>query len=92
MIKILNKIVEMFINNIKGRRFIKNCNCKHNGSEGHWLEGLLGIKKNSSNKPDLLGYEMKKSSSKISFGDWRSSCYLFEKTNKKQKFGLSCDI
>ena len=66
----MNEIVEMFMNNVKGNFFVKSNGCKHDGSEGHWLESLMGIKKNSSNKHDLLGYEMKKSSSKISFGDW----------------------
>jgi hypothetical protein len=37
----------------------------------------MNIKHNNKNKPDLYGYEMKKNSVKISFGDFSASEYLF---------------
>lgn len=71
-------IVDKFIKNVKGKEVL--CTSKaHCGSEGHWLENQMGIKHNSINEPDLLGYEMKKSSNKITFGDFSASEYLFSK-------------
>lgn len=72
-----NKIIELFTNNIKGKDIILTTN--HFGSEGHWLESQLDIKHNCNNAPDILGYEMKKESSKISFGDFSANEYLFSK-------------
>ena len=77
------KIVEMFDQNVKGKKYTKNIDDKHDGREGHWLEKLMGIKPNSNNKPDLYGYEMKKQSAKISFGDWSADEYLFSKNKQK---------
>ena len=42
----------------------------------------MNIKHNKNNKPDILGYEMKKFSEKITFGDFSASEYIFQK--KKQ--------
>lgn len=53
----------------------------HDGSEGHWLEKQMGIQPNCQNRPDIGGYEMKKESNKITFGDFSASEYLFS-TNK----------
>ena len=53
----------------------------HNGKEGSWLEEQMGIKLNAANKPDILGFEMKKTSQKISFGDWCASEYLWDKNS-----------
>jgi hypothetical protein len=82
------EIINLFINNIKGKKFNKKIKL-HDGEEGHWLEKLIGIKSNSNNCPDIGEYEMKKESRKISFGDW-SAEYLFSlkrelliKINKK---------
>jgi hypothetical protein len=41
----------------------------------------MGIKANNKNEPDILGYEMKKLSNKITFGDWSASEYLYSKNN-----------
>jgi hypothetical protein len=71
------KIIETFICNVKGK--IIEINKKHCGSEGHWLEEKMGIKHNCKNEPDIFGYEMKKNSSKITFGDFSASEYLFSK-------------
>jgi len=69
------QIIILFNQNIKGKIFKKNKN-NHDGEEGHWIEQLLYIKPNSKNAPDLGGYEIKKDSKKITFGDW-SGEYLF---------------
>ena len=78
-----NKIIELFKNNIKGKRIRNTSNSKHDGIIGHKLEDLMGIKHNSDNKPDIFGYEMKKQSNKISFGDWSASEYIFSKNKDK---------
>jgi hypothetical protein len=70
------KIVELFSKNVKGNKFDKIVKT-HNGEEGNWLEKCMNIKPNSCNTPDLGGYEMKKDSKKISFGDWSAEEYLF---------------
>ena len=76
----LNKqiIINRFNENVRGKKFDKSVN-KHCGDEGHWLERQMSIKPNSDNAPDLLGYEQKKDSNKISFGDWGASTYIFDK-------------
>jgi hypothetical protein len=69
------QIISLFKENIKGNEHTKN-NDDHDGEEGQWLEKLMNLKPNSKNAPDIGGYEMKKDSKKISFGDW-SAEYLF---------------
>jgi len=71
-------IIDIFMSNVKGKK-IELGNYLHCGSEGHWLEKQMGINHNSKNEPDIFGYEMKKHSSKISFGDFSASEYLFSK-------------
>lgn len=71
-------IIDKFMTNVKGKPILIK-NIKHCGSEGHWLETQFGISSNNKNEPDLLGYEMKKNSSKITFGDFSASEYLFSK-------------
>lgn len=46
---------------------------------GYWLEKQMNIIHNDKNEPDIFGYEMKKNSSKITFGDFSASEYLFSK-------------
>ena len=53
---------------------------RHDGKEGHWLESKMGLQLNSKNEPDMYGFELKKSSSKITLGDFSASEYLFSKT------------
>lgn len=72
-------IINIFMKNIKSRRCVfesENAPC---GYEGNWLEKQLGLKPNCKNEPDILGYEMKKYSKRISFGDFSASEYLFSK-------------
>lgn len=68
-------IIDMFMQNIKGKKVL--IDKTHCGSEGHWLETQMGITHNSKNLPDIYGYEMKKSSKKITIGDFSASEYLF---------------
>ena len=39
------------------------------------------IKPNSNNDPDTLGYEQKKDSNKITFGDWSASTYMWQNSS-----------
>lgn len=68
----MNEIIKLFNTNVKDKK-IEIIGKKHCGSEGHWLETQMGIKHNSKNLPDLFGYEMKKNSKKITFGDFSAS-------------------
>lgn len=71
-------IINLFNKNLKGKKFMKNKG-DYCGSDGHFIENCFGIKHNSNNEPDILGYEIKKISKKISFGDWSASEYIFNK-------------
>ena len=72
------EIIELFRKNIKGKKIeLENYNKKHCGKEGHWLEKQMTLKHNSKNEPDINGYEMKKNSKRITFGDFSASEYLF---------------
>lgn len=75
------EIVDKFLKCVKGV-FINTdeSNERHCGKEGHWLEKQMNIKHNSKNQPDINGFEMKKYSNKITFGDFSASEYLFSKT------------
>lgn len=78
--KILANIRKKFNENLKGKeRFVnsQNENAKYYGYEGHMIEKSLGLKINNNNEPDIDGYELKKFSSKISFGDWSATSYIF---------------
>jgi hypothetical protein len=73
-------IIKLFEENVKGKKYI-NGKDDHDGGEGQWLEKLMNLAPNSKNAPDIGGYEMKKESKKISFGDW-SGEYLFSAKRK----------
>lgn len=73
-------IIIKFLKNVKNVKIIlDNKNEMHSGKEGHWLEKQMGIQYNNRNEPDINGYEMKKDSNKITFGDFSASEYLFSK-------------
>lgn len=57
---------------------IKNRNASSIKNEGHWLEKCFGVKTNSNPNPDIFGFEIKKSSKKITFGDWSADEYIFK--------------
>ena len=72
------KIIQLFMDNVKGKQIdLSNMNKSHDGKEGHWLETQMNITHNSKNKADIYGYEMKKKSPKITFGDFSATEYLF---------------
>ena len=78
------QIITLFQNNVKGVEIcLEGQNLNHCGKEGHWLETKIGIKHNSKNEPDINGYEMKKSSSKTTLGDFSASEYAFSGKNKR---------
>ena len=54
----------------------------HDGKKGHWLEDIMGSKRDASNKPDLYGYEMKTGGSKTSFGDWGPDYFIYRDEEK----------
>lgn len=81
-------IIELFNKKVRGKKFEKDANNKHCGNEGHWLEMQMSIMPNSKNEPDKLGYEQKKDSAKITFGDWSASRYIFD---KKSEYKLTRD-
>ena len=77
-------IINRFYNKVKGVRIVVNNINSHSGKEGFFLERKMGIKHNSYNKPDLYGYEMKKSSNcKITLGDFNASQYAFSVEGKR---------
>jgi hypothetical protein len=74
------QIIELFNKNVKGKAIdISNMNRRHAGAEGHWLEERMELQHNSRNSPDIFGYEMKKESKKITFGDFSASEYIYSK-------------
>lgn len=93
---IINKsvIIAIFNENIKNKQLPIN-DTKHCGNHGHWLETQMGLKINNKLAPDILGFEMKKDSVKITFGDWGPCFKLFQdntffpelsKKNRRIKF------
>lgn len=77
-------IITYFNTRVKGVEIcLDGQNINHCGKEGHWLEKQMGIKHNAKNEPDINGYEMKKSSKKITLGDFSASEYAFSKKNKR---------
>ena len=74
------KIIKVFNVKVRGKLpDLSSFNKRHDGRAGHWLEEQMGIAHNASNSPDIMGYEMKNStSSKTSFGDWSAHYYIFE--------------
>lgn len=77
-------IIRMFDERVRGKRpDTAAFDQGHDGRGGHWLEAQMGILANSSNSPDLLGYEMKNDTgSKTTFGDWSANYYIFQRGNE----------
>lgn len=75
------KIIALFRKNVKGRvADVSQANSGHDGRHGHWLEQAMGVQRNNSNTPDLLGFEMKNATqSRTTFGDWSADYRLFSK-------------
>lgn len=74
---ILSKIKNLFDKNIRNKKYNKNL-ITHCGSEGCWIEQQLGLNSNNHNNSDFMGYEIKKKSNKITFGDWSANEYIFK--------------
>ena len=72
-----DEIINRFKKNVKGKKFMK-CEYNYCGAEGHWLEEKMGVKPNPNNRPDLLGYEMKKGSPVTTFVDKQTDVKYFE--------------
>jgi hypothetical protein len=83
--EIINDIVRTFDKNVRGKKpSVNSSNSAHDGKYGHWLERQMGIKINSKNEPDLLGFEMKNDTkTKTTFGDWSADYYLFKDPKAK---------
>lgn len=83
------KIIQRFNRNVRGKKpDLSKYTARHDGKEGHWLEGLMGVKPNADNRPDLYGYEMKNfTSMKTTFGDWSADEYIF----KDKNYGITRD-
>lgn len=79
--EIKQELIELFNKNLKGKKYIKQSD-DHCGAEGHFIEKSLGLMLNGNNEPDYKGYEIKKMSKKITFGDWGATSYLFEQDER----------
>lgn len=77
---IKKEIIDVFNAEVKGVD-IPAMTSDHDGQEGDWLTKKMGLSLNSKNEPDYKGFEMKKISDKISFGDWSANYYLWEDNN-----------
>jgi len=53
------------------------CKKVHACEEGHWLEERFCVQRNAHKSADCFGYEIKKASDKITFGDWSADEYIF---------------
>lgn len=72
------QIRAVFNENVRGRRAdLTGYNRRHDGAHGDWLTKAMGLTVNGRNEPDMLGFEMKKQSPKITFGDWSPTRSLF---------------
>ena len=64
------QIKKLFDDNVRGVPIcLDGQNAGHSGKEGHRLETLMGIKHNSKNEPDFLGWEMKTGDKVTTFVD-----------------------
>lgn len=82
-------IVALFRDKVKGVKIdLSGQPLNHCGKEGHWLETQMGITHNNKNEPDLYGFEMKKSSNKITLGDFSASEYAFSRKNKRKDINI----
>lgn len=83
------EIIKRFKSKVQGKKVdLASFNSSHDGKEGHWLETRMEIKINNLASSDIYGFEMKKNSNKITFGDWSADFYLF----KNSKFFTRADF
>ncbi len=77
------KIIELYKDKVhEVKPDVSKMTGSHDGKIGHWLEDVMGSKRDASNKPDLMGYEMKTGGSKTSFGDWGPDYFIFRDEEK----------
>ena len=79
----LEKIIDIWYTNVYNNKITKKKSL-FSGCCGHQLEVLFGLKPNNKNRSDFANYELKKYSSKITFGDWKGS-FLFESDLKTSR-------
>lgn len=84
-----HKIIEIYKEKVHGRKpDTSKFNQKHDGKQGHWLEDAIGSKRDSDNKPDLFGYEIKNhTKQKVTFGDWSPNYWIF----RDKEYGITQD-
>jgi len=81
------EIISKFNKNVKGFSPVRPAGQETNGGwEGDWLTKKMGLKKNGKNEPDFKGFEMKKNSSKITFGDWSPTYSIFKSLVTREDF------
>lgn len=82
---IINEIKYIFDTELKNKKYIKlkDDTC---GAEGFFLERIFKIQQNCRIKADYKGFEIKKKSKKITFGDWTPDAYLFNQDNFMKSF------
>jgi len=76
------RILLLFRANVLGKRAPK-VEGEADGAQGHWLERQFGLKPNGRNEPDIDGFELKKDSNRISFGDWSADYYIFKDSRRE---------
>ena len=71
-----SELVEIFNEKLRGKRYVKE-GSHHNGSEGHFVEKMFGIGRNSSKHADYKGFEIKIVSPKTDILEKIADEYLF---------------
>ena len=81
------EIIAKFNKNVKGFSPASSIGQEYNrGWEGDWLTEKMGLQKNGKNEPDYKGFEMKKESTKITFGDWSPTYSIFKSIVSREDF------
>jgi len=82
-LKARKKIIEIYKKKVHGEKpDTSKMTTGHDGKKGHWLEDVMGSKRDASNKPDLFGCEMKTGGNKTTFGDWGPDYFIFRDQEK----------
>lgn len=85
-------IIQNFNKNVLGKNPLQfKSESNHKGKIGHWLETNLGGVVDADGNADLNGFECKKESKKVSWGDWGPNYRIFadksyETFNKQRLF------
>ena len=84
-------IKDSFDAKLKGKKFDSSMK-KHCGSEGNWIETQFKEGVNSNINSDYHGFEIKKESPKITFGDWSADEYIFNPKDILKKYNQDINI